>query len=346
MDSTYAGAYGHVKSLYLDLLKKEEIDRIKESKKEDFLNILGSTVYKKDIDEFYNRFKEPDIVDIIVNNHFVKNCNNALALLPSIGKNLIRAYLTKVDIQNIKLILAAKLLGKNIEMTEGLLTIGRGFPLGISSSLISDEEYKNILEQKDIVEVINYLTRYNYGRVLLPFSVSAELSRNVSGMSVALDLEYYNELIDSFKFYNGNEGPILRFIRELIDLRNIMTVIKEIELKKPAKGLLIKNGSISIDKLEDMVKLRVEDFIKELPYNLNEALELYREDGLIANFEVELKREIHDKYLPIFRANSLSAASVLSFIISAEIERDVIRLNWFKKYYGIEKKVVDAGYGI
>ena len=29
-----------------------------------------------------------------------------------------------------------------------------------------------------------------------------------------------------------------------------------------------------------------------------------------------------------------------------EIERDIIRLNWFKKYYGLEKKVLDIGYGI
>ncbi|MCL4372669.1 V-type ATPase subunit [Candidatus Parvarchaeota archaeon] len=346
MDSTYAGAYGHVKALYLNLLRKDELDRIKETKKEEFMNVLSSTSYKNEIDQFYNRFKEPDIIDIIVNTHFLNNCNSAITVLPSIGKSLIRSYLSKIDIQNIKLILAAKLIGKNIEMTENILTIGRSFPLGLSSPLISKEEYRNIIEQKDIVEVINYLTRYPYGRVLLPFSVSAELSRDVSGMSLALDIEYYNDLLRNFKFYNGNEGPVLRFIQGLIDLRNIITVIKEIELKKPAKELLIKGGSMNIDKLNDMTKTNIGDFVKDLPYDLDEALELYKQDGLIANFEVELKKILHDKYLPVFRANSLSVASTLSFIISAEVERDTIRLNWFKKYYNIEKKVVDIGYGI
>lgn len=346
MDSTYAGAYGHVKALYLNLLRKDEIDRIKETKKDEFLSVLSNTSYKNEIDQFYNRFKEPDIIDIIINTHFLNNCISAMQVLPSIGKTLIRSYLSKIDIQNIKLILAAKLIGKNVEITENLLTVGRSFPLGFSSSLISKEEYRNIIEQKDIVEVINYLTRYNYGRVLLPFSVSAELSRDVSGMSLALDVEYYTDLLRNFKFYNGNEGPVLRFIQSLIDLRNIMTVIKEIELKKPAKELLIKGGLINIDRLNEMTKMSIVDFIKDLPYDLNEALELYREDGLIANFEVELKRIIHDKYLQIFRANALSVASTLSFIISAEIERDIIRLSWFKKYYNIEKKVVDIGYGI
>lgn len=346
MDSTYAGAYGHVKALYLDLLKREEIDRIKESKKEEFLNVLSSTAYKKEMDEFYNQFKEPDIVDVIVNTHFLRNCNNAMTVLPSIGKTLIRSYLSKIDIQNIKLILAAKLIGKNVEMTENLLTIGRSFPLGFSSPLISREEYRNIIEQKDTVEVINYLSRYSYGRVLLPFSVSAELSRDVSGMSLAMDTEYYEGLLKNFKFYNGNEGPVLRFIQGLVDIRNVITVIKEIELKKPAKELLINGGSISTDRLNDMTKMSIEEFVKGLPYDLNEALQTYKEDGLISNFEVEMKRVVHDKYLPIFRANSVSVASVLSFVISAEIERDTIRLSWFKKYYNIEKKVIDIGYGI
>jgi vacuolar-type H+-ATPase subunit C/Vma6 len=346
MDSTYAGAYGHVKALYLDLLKRDEIERIKESKKDEFISVLSSTSYKNEIDAVYNQFKEPDVVDIAVNTHFIRNCNNMLTLLPSMGKGIIKSYLSKIDIQNIKLILAAKLIGKNIELTENMLTIGRGFPAGISGPLISKEEYRNIIEQKDIVEVINYLTRYPYGRVLLPFSVSAELSRDVSGMSLALDIEYYNNLLGNFKFYNGNEGPVLRFIQSLIDLRNIMTVIKEIELNKPSKELLIRGGTIPIEKLSDMSKMKIEDFIKDLPYDLEEANKLYKEDGLIANFEVELKRIIHNKYLPTFRANSLSVAAAMSFIISAEIEKDTIRLNWFKKYYDIERRIIDIGYGI
>ncbi len=346
MDSTYAGSYGHIKALYLDLLKKDDIDRIKESKKEDFISTLSSTTYKNEIDLFYNRFKEPDIVDIVVNTHFIKNCNNALTLLPATGKNLVRSYLSKIDIQNIKLILAAKLIGKEIELTENMLTVGRGFPAGLSSPLISKEDYANIIAQKDIVETINYLTRYPYGTILLPFSVSAELSRNVSGMSLALDIEYYNELLKNFKFYNGDEGPVLRFIQSLIDLRNIMTVIKEIELKKPSNELLVKGGTISLEKFSDLSKMNIEDMIKNIPYDLEEANKLYNEDRLISNFEVELKRIIHDKYLTVFRANSLSIGAVLSFIISAEIERDIIRLSWFKKYYGIEKRIIDIGYGI
>ncbi|EFD92341.1 MAG: H(+)-transporting two-sector ATPase [Candidatus Parvarchaeum acidophilus ARMAN-5] len=346
MDSTYAGAYGHVKALYLDLLKRDEIDRIKESKKDEFISTLSSTSYKNEIDLFYNEFKEPDIVDIAVNTHFIKNCDNVIKLLPTVGKSIIRGYLSKIDIQNIKLILAAKLVGKDLDFTENMLIVNRGFPVGFSSSLINKEAYANIISQKDIVEVINYLTRYPYGKVLLPFSVSAELSKDVSGMSMSLDIEYYEDLLKSFKFYSGNEGPVLRFFQELIDLRNIMTVIKEIELKKPSASLLIKGGSLSIDRLSEMTKMNITDFIKNLPYDLEEAYQIYKEDGLIANFEVELKRQIHDKYLPIFRANSLSIASALSFIISSEIERDIIRLNWFKKYYGLEKKVLDIGYGI
>ena len=346
MDSTYAGAYGHIKALSLDLLSKEQINRIKESSKDEFIAILSGTNYKQDIDEVYNRYREEDLIDIVVNTHFLRNCKNAIGLLPSSGKGLIRAYLSRIDIENIKLILAAKLIGKDLQMTENMLTINRGFPLGMQSPMLSKDEYSNIIQQKDLAEVINYLTRYDYGKVLLPFSVSAELGRDVSGMATALDIEYYNGLLKAFKFYNGNEGPILRFIQSQIDVRNIMTVIKAIEMNKTVENILIKGGSISTEKLAEMSKMRIEDAIKDIPFDLSEALELYRKEGLVANFEVELKRQSHDRYLQIFKASSISLESVLSFIIEAELERDTIRLSWFKKYYNIEKEVVNIGYGI
>ena len=97
MDSTYAGAYGHIKALSLDLLSKDQINRIKESSKDEFIAILSGTNYKQDIDEVYNRYREEDLIDIVVNTHFLRNCKNAIMLLPSSGKGLIRAYLSKIE---------------------------------------------------------------------------------------------------------------------------------------------------------------------------------------------------------------------------------------------------------
>ncbi|MCL5016730.1 MAG: V-type ATPase subunit [Candidatus Parvarchaeota archaeon] len=346
MDSTYAGAYGYMKVLYTELLKKEELMSLESAETKDFISRLGTTIYKEDLDRFYSMYKEPDIIDIAVNAHFVRMCTKAMVLLPPIGREVIRAYLRKIDIQNIKLVLSAKSLGKEVEVKDYFLTVDSGFPVGSSSPLLSNEDYVNLINQKSVQDIISYLTRFGYSSSLLKFSVSSESSHNTRSISLALDIDYYDRLKRSLKFYNGDEGPVLRFIQSLIDLRNIMTVIKAIELGVSPADLLIDGGNISKDQLLEESKRNLEGFINKLPFDLKDALALYNKDGLIANFEIELKRQIYSRYLSVFRGSSLSLGNLLGFVISAEIEKDSVRLGWFKKYYKLEKEVIDIGYGI
>lgn len=346
MDSTYIGAYGHIKALYSDLIKKDDLDSLDSAEGKEFISRLSSTSYKTEIDEFYSTYGDEDIVEIAVNSHFIRTANKALMMLPPIGKDLIKSYLRKIDIQNIKLVLAAKLLGKEMELKDRFLTIDKGFPLGSESPLISNEDYINMINQRTPLDVINYLTNFGYGRVLLRFSASAELSRDVSGMALALDVDYYNELLEKFMFYNGDEGPVLRFIQGIIDVRNIMTLIKAIELKTPVSGLLLDGGSIKKESLTEKANLSIDQLARETPFDIRSANELYQNDGLIANFEVEMMKQLHERYLAAFRSGGASLGSILGFIISAEMEKNSIRLKWFKKYYKLDKELINAGYGI
>ncbi|MEM3190897.1 MAG: V-type ATPase subunit [Candidatus Parvarchaeota archaeon] len=330
MEPSLAGAYGNARALYTDLLKPAELDALKGSSRDHFLSVLETTNYKREIDLLYNQYKLPELIDVVVNTHFVANCNRMMMLQPLFGRDVISAYLSKIDLQNIKLILAAKMMGKSLELTESTLSVNRGFGLSILSPLMTKEDYLNLINQRDVNGMINYLTRYRYGRLFLRYASDEGLS----AISKRIDEYYYATLLDSVRFFDGTEGPIIRFIRSLIDIRNVILVMRRIENGNLAYKGGFLHGNIDMNQIQDATKM--EDVLSHLPFKLDQALEDYKKEGLLSVFERSMKSQINRYYLGVFRQSANSVGFLLSFILNAEIERDTIREAWFKIYYGME----------
>lgn len=328
MESLFTGAYGNVRALYTDLLKKSEIDALNQASKEHFISVLGTTNYKNELNLLFSRYKQPEVVDIVINTHFINNCNKAMMLQPLFGKEILFSYLSKIDLQNIKLIISAKMTGKSLELTENGLSINRGFELSILSPIMKREDYINIINQKSVSDIISYLTRYKYRSLFLQYSQNDSFS----SISRKIDEYYYRNLLESVRFLNGTEGPIFRFIRGLIDIRNIITAMKRIENNINNYNEDFIAGNINPDALQKATK--IDELLNYVPFKLDDALKKYKEDGLLSDFERSMKAQLNNYYLGVFRQNVNSIGFLLSFILSAEMERDLIREMWFRKYYG------------
>lgn len=346
MDQTYTGVYGRIKALSLDLMSKEKLVALENVSEDDFLSFLSRENYSTEIDRFSSMYGMPDLLEVVVNTHFMRNVNNAITVLPPPAAETIRTYISKFDIRNIELILSSKVLGKDLETTEASIISNRGFPLVSMGGLLSAEDYINMANQKDAQEVMNYLGRTRYGSTIMKTRAAPQTLADVSGIRLALDKEYYTNLRQSFRFYNGDEGPLLGFLQGLIDMRNIMIIIKTAGTKWKIDDMLIDGGSISLQRLLELSSKGVEETAKSLPFQLQEALKQYQQDGLISGFEVELKKQLYEKTVPLFRQNSLSVGSVLGFIMLSEIERDTLRILWFRKHLRFPAYVPSYYYGI
>ncbi|MGC8495826.1 MAG: V-type ATPase subunit [Candidatus Micrarchaeia archaeon] len=340
MDSSYIGKYGQLRVLSTEFISVQYMKNM-EQKWDEFMKILSATPYKAEIDKFSTLYKMPDLVDVVLNAHMMRTMSNASFAMPSASRAFISAYLSKWDIENIKLILSSKVLGYSVEQTETFLVVQHDIPVGMFSGMITKEDYKNILAQKDIEGVVNSLVKYGYGTILMKYFDSAKRSNNVSEMLLALDMHYFERLIAAYKLHNSYEGSVGSFIAESIDVKNITNMLKAYEFGYGgAEAYVIKGGNISEKALVEALSKGPKAIAEISPFNISNAIAMFEKDHFISYVEAELKRELYKKYLGIFKRSGFSLAFMLYYILRGELERDELRGIWFSKYY----KVSDERY--
>lgn len=343
MDSTYAGAYGRLKVSKSDFVAPSFAEQIAQKEAGEFIKMLSTTSYRREVDALSQFYQMPDLVEVVLNAHLMRMVKMATFAIPPQARDFVLAYVSKWDINNINTVLSSKVLGYDVEHTEAFLTVQRTIPVGLFSGTISREDYAKIIEQKDIEGVVNALVRFGYGTTLLKFVDDAKKNKDISSMILALDIGYYSRLISTLKFYNGDEGPLMDFIRSLVDIKNIMTVIKSVEFGyKGAKNLLIKGGNMPEAKLTEMSGKGLDGMRGDMPFSIDDAFERYGRNPFLAEFEMALRRELYKKYIRIFESLPLSIESIMAFILRSEIERDELRAIWLGKYYNIGKERLDS----
>ncbi len=343
MDSTYSGAYGRLKVSKAEFLSPAFAEQLDQKDADEFVKMLSNTGYRKEIDALSQLYTEPDLIEVVLSAHMMRMVRNAAFAVPPLARDFVLAYISKWDIDNIKTILSSKVLGYGIENTEAFLTVQRGTPVGLFGGIITREEYVKLIEQKDVEGVCNSLTKYGYGTMLLKYMDEVKKTNDISQMVLALDIYYYSRLLQSFKFYNGDEGPMLQYIKGLIDMRNAMTIIKGIDFGyKSVKEYFIKGGNIQEAKLVEMASKEIAALKADMPFKIDDAFDRYKNDPFLAYFESALKRELDKKYLKLFDSIPMSLESIIAFILRSEIERDELRAIWLAKYYKISKERAES----
>ncbi len=347
MDLTYFGAYGRLRANRSSFLSPDYVDSLVQKDQSEFLKSLSDTSYRQQIDRLSGIYKLPELAEIVINAHMVDMIRKASFAMPPIAANFVKAYVSRWDIENIKLILSSKVLGYGVEYTDTFLTISRGTPVGIFSGMIGSEEYSKIIEQRDIEGVVNSLVRYGYGTILMKFIDDARRTNNISTMVVALDIYYFERLTDSLKFYNGDEGPMAEYVSQLIDIKNIMSVLKGSNGDADGqvadiKDYIIPGGKLPAQRLAEMQSKDAESLKQLMPFRIDAAMDAFRADGFLSHIETALKAELDKKYLKVFDSLPGSIESLLGFIIRSEIERDELRSIWLSKHYAVSKERAES----
>ncbi len=342
MDPTYAGAYGRIKAYTTDFLSASLIDELKNiDDLEEITRQLYNTSYREDIDALSALYKNPVLLEMAINRHLISKNKVALFAPPPASKDLIKAYLSKWDIQNIKSIMSSKYLGYTIKESETFLISFRDVPMGIFGGTMSHEDFRVLLSMGSIEDMINYLLKFGYQPMLQHLEIYRK-TKDVSMLYSSLDAFYYSRLMSLLKFYNGDEGPLIRFFREEIDSNNIMVLLKAKDLDVAfdrISSFIISGGTLSMDDLKELFSLpSVEDVVARLKdrYNFEDELKTYAEEGTLGQFDTRMKKERMEKYLPTFESQSLSIGSIFSLLLRAEIERENLHSIVYAKTYRLD----------
>lgn len=334
MDSTYAGVYGKLKAESSNFLTKSQIEDIIAGK--DFLEVLKDTWYGVEINALSALYKTPELIDIILNAHLARLTRKATGSMPTAAGSFIRAYISKWDMQNVSLVLSSKVLGYAVSQNDALLLVNQVSAAGAFGGAMSKEDFVNLEKESSIEGVVNALFKYGYGGVLSKYLEDVKKTNDISTMIVAMQESYYASLIDKFRFYEGNEWPVREFILESIDIHNIVTALKSAGLSGNLEEHLIKGGKLPASKIAE-ITTRGPEVVQEITgLKLDDALTAYKEKGLISYFEMTLERELHKKYLRLFKDMGISLGFIMYFIMRLELEKDLLRTIWFTKYYGMD----------
>jgi len=331
MDSTYSGSYGRVKVARTEFLPDQFIMDLVGTDLDEMTRRLSSTAYKQDIDALYSLYRNPELLELAANRRLLERNRIALFAAPPMALDMLRAYVAKWDIENIKSIITSRYLGYTIKQSETFLVSFRDVPLGLFGGNMSREDFTLLSNQSSIEGIVENLTRFGYGAILLQHIDAYRKENDITPMLRALDRYYYSRLLSAARFYNGDEGPVIRYFREEIDMHNIMVIIKARILDvlfEKIREEIIPGGNMDAETYQNLFTSRdVEEIASRLQerYDMQDAVAEFRREGDIGNFEVAMRSSIVSRYSSILSSQALSAGSILSFLIVAEIERDSIR---------------------
>jgi V/A-type H+-transporting ATPase subunit C len=339
--SSYSSSFGRLKSLSINFISSNILQNLVHAKDvSEMTRILEPTWYGPEIERAASLYSPPELLEVALNRHIVEINKIALESTPFSGREAIRAYLLKWDIHNIELILSSKIIGRAITETEPFLVSSRNFPAGISAGNISHDEMKIILSQAGVDGVVNHLVKYRYGPILMQHLDTYQKTGDLGPMMADLISYYYTTLIESLRFFQGDEGVIRDLFRVQIDKRNILSLLKgkdsELDRELISKHL-IKGGNISRDDLFDIFGSKsIEEFVGNVQkqYNLTDLLkDTYSKTHSLIDFEIAFDKFISKSYLKRLKNIPLSLGSIFHFIITAEYEWDNIkRIAYGKRY--------------
>jgi Archaeal/vacuolar-type H+-ATPase subunit C len=344
--SLYGLPYGTLKVEKLNLLSKKDYeDLIKASSVNDIISLLSEKGLKDDLSQYSNQYSGLDLIEISNNSYFARLNRYALSVTPYNGKDLIVSYLSKWDLLNLKTIIAAKSTNNKIEQTQIYLITSKNLPVGMYAGLLSYEDYRNILSMDNIEDIVSYTLRYGYGKALLSFIDDYKKNNNVTSLLLSLDLYYYEMMREKFRFFNGSEGPIYRYIKRIIDSKNLMTILKGIEYGnvEDIKDFIIKGGGLTDQQIDDLIKSNsVEEVIQKVKniFNITTGLDYYKNTSSLVGIESEIERNIYWEFLEIFEMSSLSINNVIAFLMRAEAQWKDIKKIASGKFYNLSEEEI------
>jgi len=338
--SPYSSSFGRLQSISINFLKPDFLENLlKANDVSEMIKLLESTWYGEEIKKAASVYQGSALLEVVLNRHLVEINKIILEAAPFNGKNAVRAYLSKWDLYNIELILSSKMMGRAITETESLLVSSRNVPAGIAAGNIPHDEIKIILSESGVEGVVNKLAKYGYGVELMKHLDEFQKTGDLGPMMSALHESYYQKLLESLKFFQGDEGSIRELIRAEIDKKNVLNLMKAKESgieKEMVARHLVEGGQISSKELLDIYEVKdVAEIIGKIEsrFKLTEALEHYKTSKSLIDFEIAITQLINTTYVKKLKNIALSIGTIFYFIFNAENEHENLkRITYGKRY--------------
>jgi V/A-type H+-transporting ATPase subunit C len=344
----YASALGRLKPQFPAFLPKEFYSTLTGAKDlNEITKLLEGTAYGPEIARAASQYKGAPLLEVAINRAFVHRNRTAYESAPFAGRGVVGAYLKRWDTQNIGLILSSKALGRSVTEAELFLVSSREIPAGLFAGAMTIDDFRLLLQQPTLDAVAQNLVRFGYGSVLLPLMEAYGRTHDIFPLLLALDRDYYARLLETSRFYQGDEWTVRLFIQSEIDVRNALLV-----LKGKAGGLpvdvvqerFLPGGTLPASAVPELYSARaVPELVQALEPRfptLSEGNPLYAADHSLTGFEAELLRDRAVRELKRLKSYPLSLSVIFTYLLISELERTDLRRIIYGKVYNFDPNTV------
>jgi V/A-type H+-transporting ATPase subunit C len=207
---------------------------------------------------------------------------------------------------------------------------------------------KIILSQTGVDGVVNQLVKYNYGTVLMQHLETYQKTGDLGPMMSALQTFYYHNLLESLKFFQGDEGLIRDLVRAEVDKKNVLSLLKAKESnldKEIVSRHLVEGGKMTKNELLDVYNAKdVSEIVGRIEnrFMLVSALSQYKKSNSLIDFEVALDKFINSEFVKKLKNIALSIGTIFYFIINTEHERENIKRIAYGKRYNLSSEYINS----
>jgi V/A-type H+/Na+-transporting ATPase subunit C len=341
--SAYASALGRLKPEFTSFLTKEAYGPLVAARDPtEIAKLLENTPYGVDVQQARATYQGIALVEIAVNRTFVRRNRHAYEASPFAGRGVVGAYLTRWDRQNIELILAAKAQGRPVTETDEHLVSSREIPAGLYAGVLTLDEYRILLAQPSIEATVAQLVKFGYGGAVLPLLEQFERTHDIFPVLLALDREYYAQVREAARFFQGDEWAVRQLLASEIDVRNALLLLKGKAAELPIDDVLarwLEGGTITAAQAPDLYGARgvpelAERLTDHFP-SIAEGNDAFGTDASLTGYEAAVTRDRAVAELKRLKTYPLSLSVIFAFLLLAELERADLRRIAFGKMYDL-----------
>jgi V/A-type H+/Na+-transporting ATPase subunit C len=341
--SAYASALGRLKPEFTSFLTKEAYGPLAAARDPaEVAKLLEATPYGPDVQQLRASYQGIALAEIAINRTFVRRNRHAYEASPFAGRGVVGAYLTRWDRQNIELILSAKAQGRTVTETDDHLVSSREIPAGLYAGVLTLDDYRTLLAQPTVEATVAQLVKFGYGGAVLPLLEQFERTHDVFPVLLALDREYYAQVREAARFFQGDEWVVRQLMASEIDVRNSLLLFKGKASDLAVDDVLarwLEGGTIPVAQASDLYGVRgVPELAERLTDHfptIAEGNDEFRSDGSLTGYEVAANRDRAVAELKRLKTYPLSLSVIFAFLLLAELERADLRRIAFGKMYGL-----------
>jgi V/A-type H+/Na+-transporting ATPase subunit C len=341
--STYASALGRLKPEFPSFLSKDAYAQLVAAKDvNDIAKVLEANGYGPDLERVRASYQGIALVEVATNRMFVRRNRHAYDATPFAGRPVVGAYLTRWDRENIELILSAKAQGRPLTETDEHLISSREIPAGLYAGVLTLDDFRALLAQPTLEATATALVKYGYGPAILPLLEAFQRTHDIFPLLNALDRQYYADVLEAARFFQGDEWVVRQLLASEIDVRNALLLLKGKAADLPVDDVAarwIAGGTLSAAQVPDLYGGRgvpeIADRLSGRFPSVAEGTDEFREHGSLTGYEAALTRDRSVAELKRLRTYPLSLSVIFAFLLQAELERADVRRIAFGKMYGV-----------